>query len=195
MKKNLTITAKNSSHERIGGWLLFFLFGLFIFGVINFFKGISDIEFLLHTPELTREWRYVLICLDTLYFGGLIAFPLYVIYAFAELKENAVSLAKMFIVLIFSNNLITLIFSVINNEATLDTTSYRSSFHMFINSIIYSIIWFLYLSISKRVNNRLPKESRVTKKFDVLILVSIIVLQILTYYIPEQLLKQSGILQ
>lgn len=86
----------------VGGWLSLFLFGLFVSIIINFITGISNISSMLETTRLTNIWLYSLVFLDVLYFGGIIAFIIYTIFAFSKLKENAVSLGKMYLIIFFS---------------------------------------------------------------------------------------------
>lgn len=165
----------------IGGWLSFFLFGLFVSIIINLIAGISDISGILETAGLTKTWIYSLAFLDVLYFGGLIAFTIYTIRAFSKLKENAVSLGKMYLIMIFSTNLISVIFSLFTGEPIATETSYLDSSQMVVRSLVFSVIWFLYLTFSKRVNNTFPKENRKTKTFDKMFFFAIIAIPIVIY--------------
>lgn len=165
----------------IEGWLSFFLFSLFVSIIINFIAGISDISGIFETAGLTNSWLYSLVFLDILYFGGLIAFTIYTILAFSKLKENAVSLGKMYLILIFSTNLISVIFSALTGEPIATETSYLDSSQIVVRSLVYSVIWFLYLSLSKRVSNTFPKESRKTNTFDKLFFFAIIAIPIVIY--------------
>lgn len=183
----------------IGGWLSFFLFGLFVSIIINLIAGISDISGILETVGLSKAWIYSLAFLDVLYFGGLIAFTIYTIQAFSKLKENAVSLGKMYLILIFSTNLISVIFSAFAGEPIATETSYLDSSQMVVRSLVYSVIWFLYLTLSKRVSNIFPKENRKTKIFDKLFFFAIIAIPIVIYSlgfiessIPEDSTRQQS---
>ncbi|MDD2516045.1 MAG: DUF2569 family protein [Candidatus Gracilibacteria bacterium] len=165
----------------IRGRLSFFLFGLFVSTIINLIVGISAISGMIETTGLPKSWIYSLAFLDVLYFGGLIAFTIYTILAFLKLKENAVSLGKMYLILIFFSNLISVIFSAFTGEPIATETSYLDSSQIVVRSLVYSVIWFLYLIISKRVNNTFPKENRKTKTFDKLFFSAIIAIPIVIY--------------
>jgi len=144
----------------IGGWLSFFLFGLFVSIIASIIVGISDISGILETAGLAKAWVYGFTLLDALYFGGLSAFAIYTFKAFLKLKENAVSLGKMYLILIFSTNLVSVIFSAFTGEPIVAETSYLDSSQMVVRSLVFGVIWFLYLTFSKRVNNTFPKENK-----------------------------------
>lgn len=151
----------------ISGWFSLFLFSLVVWVVLNFIAGIGDVSSILKTTELAKTWLYGLVFLDILYYGGLIGFTAYTIFSFLKLKSNAVSLGKMCLILIFSDTLISILFSVFTGESiSMVETSYLGGSQIIFRNLVYSVIWFLYLSLSKRVNNTFPKETRKTTRLD-----------------------------
>lgn len=82
----------------------------------------------------------------------LLALAIYTIYAFLQRKPNAVYLAKVYIAAVFISNVITL-FSGEFEESGM------GSMPRLIRSLIWSIVWFLYLTTSKQVNNIIPKHT------------------------------------
>jgi hypothetical protein len=156
----------NAETKGIGGLLSFFLFSIFVSILINIYAGISDISSISGMADLANSWRFGLIIIDVLYFGGLIVFSIYTILAFSKFKSNAVSLGKMFLSLIFISNLLSVIYSLLTGVAIASETSLIDSGQMVSRSLLFSIIWFAYLSLSKRVENTYPKSQRVSKPID-----------------------------
>ena len=124
---------------------------------------------------------YGLTFLDILYFGGIIGFAIYLIYSLVKLKPNAVSLGKMYLILIFLSNLIGVIFSGITGEPLASENSFLDSSQMIFRSLIFSVIWFLYLKYSKRVNNTYPQEKRKTYAIDKVFFFSILAIPLVIY--------------
>lgn len=155
----------------IGGWLWVFLFTLVASAILNFIVGIADISTVLKSQETTQIYNYGLAFLDFLYFSGLIGFALYAYYSFVKLKSNAVSLGKMFLILIFLSNILVLVFSKVTGEPLAS------------RSLFYSVIWFLYLTYSKRVENTFPVQNRETYPMDKLYFFTVLAFPFVFYFL------------
>ena len=177
------MTTKESKEEirGIGGWLSFFIFSLIASSVLNFILGAIDISSIFEDKTVSLTYLYSLAFLDFLYFGGLIGFAIYTIYSLVKLKPNAISLAKMFLILIFLTNLIGVVFSGVSGEPLAGETSYFDSTSIIFRSLIFSVIWFLYLTYSKRVNNTYPKEKRKSYVIDKVFFFSILAIPFVIY--------------
>lgn len=168
----------------LGGWLALFIFTLFVSIVLNIIVGFGDVVTIFNLQILIKGWAYVLAFLDVLYFGGLIAFIIYAIYSFLKLKPNAVFLGKLFLILIFTVNLISTSY-VLSSGISVYDGSLRSFIEsqLLFRSVIYSIIWFLYLSLSKRVETVFPKKNRRQKTFDKVFFGAILAIPIAIYIV------------
>lgn len=83
----------------------------------------------------------------------LLALAIYSIYAFLKKKPNAVYLAKVYIIAVFVSNIIALLSGEFEETGI-------GSMPRLIRSLIWSIIWFLYLTLSEQVKNIIPKSYR-----------------------------------
>ena len=83
----------------------------------------------------------------------LFALACYTIYSFCKRKPDAVFLAKMYVIVTFASNILALI----NGEY--DETG-LGSLPRIIRSLVWGIIWFLYLSYSEQVKDIIPKSYR-----------------------------------
>ncbi len=165
----------------VEGWLSFFIFTLIVSCVINFIMGIIDVSSIFEDKTLPLTYLYGLAFLDFLYIGGLIGFAIYTIYSFVKLKPNAVFLGKMYLILIFLTNFIGVIFSGVTGEPLANETSFLDSSSMIFRSLIFSVIWFLYLTYSKRVNNTYPKEKRKSYVIDKVFFFCILAIPLVIY--------------
>jgi len=76
------------------------------------------------------------------------------------LKPNGISLAKMYLILIFLTNLIVIIFVASIGIPLVGKNSYFGGIDLLIESLLFVVIWFLYLTFSKRVKSTYPAEKR-----------------------------------
>ena len=140
----------------IKGWLSFFIFVLVVSQILNLIGGFNDLSSAISTSLIS------IVILDVLYWIAFIGLGIYTIYSLAKIKKNAVSLAKMYTSLVFLTNLMGVIFSFITNSPLASETSYLNGSTIIIQSLIFGVVWFLYLTYSKRVRNTYPiKERRV----------------------------------
>ncbi|MDD3284079.1 MAG: thioredoxin domain-containing protein [Patescibacteria group bacterium] len=178
-EQNIEEKTKNNKLKGMGGWLSFFILSLIISNVLTIIEGAKDISLILSFPYLVSWMPYFLILLDVLIFGSVIAFGAYAIYSFIKLKPNAVHLGKMYLIIVFLNNVMPFIFSG-------ETISYDEG-SVVSRALGYCITWFLYLSLSERIKNTFPKEKRKIKKIDKILFFIVIIIalifNILTSYI------------
>lgn len=169
-------------HNKIKGWLSFFLicgigFGAIItlvFTIIHF--SIEDYitnEFGLITNVLGILSAVIDILLIPMFAG-------YTIYSFYNFKPNAVFLGKVYLVLIFVSNMILLFAGEFENQGI-------GSLSQVIRSLIWGIVWFIYLCVSKQVNLLFPKQSRKIFNRDLFIIGTIAI--ILMMYIMSVFLN------
>lgn len=78
----------------------------------------------------------------------------YVIYAIIKRKSNAVFFAKAYVVMVFVTNLILLLTNMT------DESNYMTSMRRTVSSLIWGVIWFLYLTFSEQIKTRFPKNMR-----------------------------------
>ena len=167
--------------QGVEGWLSFLIFSLVVSCVLNFIFGIADISSIFENQELSYIYLYGLTFLDILLFGGIIGFAIYVIYSLVKLKPNAVSLGKMYFILTFLSNLIGVIFSSVTGEPLASENSFFGSSQIIFRSLVFSLIWFLYLTYSTRVNNTYPKEKRKSYMIDKILFFSILAIPLVIF--------------
>ena len=143
--------------------------------ILNFIIGIEDISSVVSDTEVLASTKLWLVPLDALLFIGLIGFTIYTIFSLIKLRPNAVSLAKMYLILTFLTNLMGMIFSGVTGELQLlDVMAMFELLAELLAMVIAGVIWFLYLTYSKRVNNTYPKEKRESYAIDKVFFFSIL---------------------
>ena len=133
-------------NEHIHGWLGFLLFSMGLGGV---FSAIYPI----FTYNVEEYGSHFLALTDVFLGVMLLALAIYSIYAFLKKKPNAVYLAKVYIIAVFVSNIIALLSGEFEETGI-------GSMPRLIRSLIWSIIWFLYLTLSEQVKNIIPKSYR-----------------------------------
>ena len=139
---------KKIKKKGIGGWLLFFIITVFISLIAFLISDFLDINMLIRRFRFDSMKKIVELSVHIIYSGLFIYFTAYTIYSLIKKHLNAVSLAKMYLVII---TLITLFEPFYNKKPS---------------GIYYCIIFLLYFSYSDRVNNTFPKSKRIIKKND-----------------------------
>lgn len=130
----------------IHGWLSFFLFSIGLGGLVSALYPIFTYN--------VEEYGSHFLALSDVFLGiMLLALAIYSIYAFLKKKPNAVYLAKVYIIAVFVSNIIALLSSEFEETGI-------GSMPRLIRSLIWSIIWFLYLTLSEQVKNIIPKSYR-----------------------------------
>lgn len=153
----------NNEDSPIRGWLVFFCFamglGAILAGMYNIFSG----DFY---QDYGGSFWLKAVDVSIGVIGLIIA--AYTIYAIIKRKNNAVFFAKAYVVMVFVTNLIVLLFNFTEEG------SYMTSMRRTISSLIWGVIWFLYLIFSEQVNTRFPKEKRVAGAKEWLIVLSML---------------------
>ncbi len=155
-------------NTNIHGWLSFFFFAIAVGGIISAVYPIATFNAADYAGNM---W---LGAIDILLGIGMLAIAIYTIYAFTQRKPNAVFYGRLYVVLVFVTNIISLIG---NPDAGLGGV--KQTF----KGIIWGIIWFLYLLYSEQVQEVIPKSFRKVSKFDWSVLAAIIVIPFLCFAI------------
>ena len=155
-------------NTNIHGWLSFFFFAIAVGGIISAVYPIATFNAADYAGNM---W---LGAIDILLGIGMLAIAIYTIYAFTQRKPNAVFYGRLYVVLVFVTNIISLIG---NPDAGLGGV--KQTF----KGIIWGIIWFLYLLYSEQVQEVIPKSFRKVSKFEWGVLASIIIVPFLCYAI------------
>ena len=160
------IVQQEESKVEIHGWLAFFLFAVGLGSLISIVMSIVA------CGECTTKIDSIFAFIDVILGAMTLALACYTIYAFCTRKTNAVFLGKMYIIIIFVSNLISL-WGGEFNETGLGSLSQVSK------SLVWSVIWFLYLTFSDQVEEIIPKATRKISKFDYGVMTAFIVMPIL----------------
>ena len=155
-------------NTNIHGWLSFFFFAIAVGGLISAVYPIATFN---ADDYAGNMW---LGAIDIVLGVGMLAIAIYTIYAFIQRKANAVFYGRLYVVLVFVTNIISLIG---NSDAGLGGV--KQTF----KGIIWGIIWFLYLLYSEQVQEVIPKSFRKVSKFDWGVLAAIIVVPFLCFAI------------
>ena len=148
----------------IHGWLSFFLFSIVVGGIIS---GLYPI---LMFSRLMAEYGNIYLSLVDLSSGIMLGgLALYTLFAFTKRKPDSVFLGKTYVVTAFLSNLIVLF------AGDLETTGFGSLPHV-VRSLIWGVIWFLYLSLSEQVNTIIPKSFRKTTSLNYYIIAALILI-------------------
>lgn len=155
-------------NTNIHGWLSFFFFAIAVGGFICAVYPITTFNAADYGDNM---W---IGSIDIIMGIGLFAIAIYTIYAFTQRKPNAVFYGRLYVVLVFVTNIISLIG---NPDAGLGGV--KQTF----KGIVWGIIWFLYLLYSEQVQEVIPKSFRKVSKFDWGVLASIIIVPFLCFAI------------
>jgi len=131
----------------LGGWLAFFIFSLAMTALLTLGYGIFGIYTSLQDPYVTGGTLAYLVGLDVVNTIVMVGFIVYTIIALLTIKPNAIALAKMTLVMLFVSNALFIGFDAMAGVESMD--GYQNS----IQSLLYCVIWFVFLFTSKRVKN------------------------------------------
>ena len=101
----------------------------------------------------------------------LLGVAIYADIAFCKRLPNAVFIAKIYVLLIFITNVLSLIGGDFENTG-LNTASQA------LKGVIWGVVWFLYLCFSDQVKTIIPKEYRKVTSKDYILLASIVIIPI-----------------
>lgn len=150
----------------IHGWLSFFLFIIGAGGLFSAIYPIATFNVAEYDGSYALAICDVILGLMILFIAG------YTIYSFNQRQPNAVFVAKIYVVVIFTVNLLNLF------VGEFESTTGFGSMPQVIRSVIWGIIWFLYLTFSKQVGEIIPKDFRKRKTLDYYIIGALIILPI-----------------
>ncbi len=153
-----SVMEDREASSSINGFLWFYLYVFTLFGAVttlvsNFatFKFSDYGDALTASIDITLWILYAALCI-------------YVIVAFNKRLPNAVGLAKTQLIMLVAINIPVLLFS----DGT--ETEYNSSVRL-AASVVWAVIFFIYLCCSRQVRDLIPKEKRHFFKWDKIIFV------------------------
>lgn len=149
----------------IHGWLVFFLFAMTLGGIISAIFPIVTLDI----AEYAGSWS--LAFSDIILGLMLLGLAIYADIAFCKRLPNAVFIAKIYVLLIFITNVLSLIGGDFENTG-LNTASQA------LKGVIWGVVWFLYLCFSDQVKTIIPKEYRKVTSKDYILLASIVIIPI-----------------
>lgn len=164
-------TEENKVEQKIsgvGGWLGLFLFSIF-FQLLYLFQEYTEVS------ELGNFWNFPL---SYIYILLSAIFVIYTAGSLIKKKNNAVSLATMYLIFILFASFWGGIIVIADDTSTNSTLLLQSFFGAF----VYFAIWQAYLVKSKRLANTYPYDNRKIKKIDVIFLVILLILPVLIRY-------------
>ena len=153
--------------EKIHGWLSFFMLVIGLGSVIAIFYNLYSTSFSDFDTEQGYAMQMFGFISEIILEFGIFAIAIYTVTSFYRYKPNAVALAKIYVISVFVTNLI----GLLSGELESNGTS-LGSVGGAVRSLIWGIIWFIYLSQSEQVKRLFPKKNRKLYKRDKIILVS-----------------------
>lgn len=146
----------------VGGWLLFFIITIFI-SILMSSISVYGLN-LEQTGYSSYDSYIVFISIITVI---LMLFGIYVIYSLFKRKNSAISLAKKYLIFRVILPVITFatfgLFAASSIPSDMASEEYQGIILSGVGGIIYVIIWYLYLSKSKRVNATYNSEITLKK--------------------------------
>lgn len=161
LRENGTYVPSSESKD-IKGWLAFFLFQIACGGIISFVSIFFNISLESYEgfPEL---YAYIGMACDMLCALGLLGAAAYTLYAFIKRKPNAVSLGKIVVTVIMLTNIAILLMGELDDSGL-------GSAQRIVQTLVWNVIWLIYLSKSEQVERLFPREQRKVYKRDFLLL-------------------------
>ena len=153
--KNERIEKEYQETLTVSGWLAFFLwFGIGVGALMSCVMIIGMIP--------TSGYSFFGGLLEVLSILCLVAIAVLTIKAFYQKKPNAVALAKTYIAMIALDGVCSILYYIIFEEPLYLAFA--------LQPLLWSSIWFLYLTLSTQVENMIPKTKRVWEKTEKIIL-------------------------
>ena len=153
-------------NTEIRGWLSFFLFIVIAGGLISFIYPIITYN----SQEYSGS--FFLSIADPIQGFMLFGLACYTLYSFTNRETNAVFLAKTYLVVIFLVNLFLVIIGGYEQNGL-------GSLPQLVRSLIWAVIWFVFLHQSTVVQEVIPVEYRKAKSIDYYIIAAIIIIPLL----------------
>ena len=169
--------------DKISGLMAFYVYWAIPIGILmtilSFFIIPRDMGYYAGSVSLILH--------EVAIYGFYFYFAIYTIYAFVKKKPDAVFIAKYQLIIAFIFNLLTLI-SGDAPETMIDNVP------RVIGSLVWGLIFFLYLTYSEDVKERIPiSERKLSKRNKLLFILSIVVpiFFFITFFV-ELILQESG---
>ena len=175
--------AEAEKPAEISGLFAFFLYFSIPVGIIA-----TVISFVTTLKTADYSGSVCLKAFDVVYLLFYVYFAVYTLYAFIKRKPDAVFFGKYLLIVLFASNLLVLI------AGGADDNSVMNSVGRVVGSLIWSVIFFVFLSTSQDVEDRIPKKTRKVKGLNKVLFILSIVLPILLYIggIAELIGKNGG---
>lgn len=141
------------SNTEIHGWLSFFFFAIIVGGLISAIYPIATFN------AADYAGNFCLGAVDIVTGLLILAVAGFTVYSFVNRKPNAVFWGKTYVALVFLTNLFVLISGSTEENGLQSVTQV-------VRSVIWGIIWFLYLTFSNQVQDVLPKSFRKVSSTD-----------------------------
>lgn len=147
-----------SESKNIKGWLLFFLFQLACGGAISFITIISGLN-LEDYVVYSEPYAYLGVSVDAFSALGLLGMAAYTIFAFKKRKPNAVYLGRIAVVVVMLMNITILLLGDLEADG-------MGSARQIIQTLVWNVVWLIYLSKSEQVERLFPRAERIFYKRD-----------------------------
>lgn len=142
--------------EPIKGWLMFFLI---------VYVGIGSAASLaLNIIDYSNDGNFWTSTIDLAFATIYLTTGIFTIIAFVKRQSDAIYLAKLYIIMCFCSNLTALI---AQDEATT-----QHELKSMARSLIWSLIWFVYMYRSQQIKNLFPPENRKAKARSIILTVA-----------------------
>lgn len=159
--------SKKDEAPEIKGFFAFFVYWSIpislILTVINFFSSLNSADY---------AGSFLLKAADIIFILFYVYFCIYTIYAFVKRKPDAVFFAKYLLIILFLTNLFVLLTGTVG-DGPLDSVPRT------IASLVWSVIFYVFLCFDENVKDRIPKETRKLKGLNKVLFILSIVLPIL----------------
>ena len=158
------------ANTEIHGWLSFFFFAIIVGGLFSAIYPIATFK------SEDYAGNFCLGSVDIITGIILLAVSCYTVFAFVTRKPNAVFWGKVYVVLVFLTNLFVLI------GGGTEETGLQSATQVG-RSVIWGVIWFLYLTFSEQVKEIIPKSFRKISGVNWGVLAGIVILPIILFVV------------
>lgn len=175
--------AEAEKPAEISGLFAFFLYFSIPVGIIA-----TVISFFVNFNSANYAGSVCLQAFDIIYLLFYLYFAIYTLYAFIKRKPDAVFFGKYLLIVLFLSNLLVLL------VGGADENSFLNSIGRLVGSLIWSVIFYVFLSTSEDVKDRIPKKTRKVKGLNKVLFILSIVLPVLLYIggIAEIIGKNGG---
>ncbi|MDD3040701.1 hypothetical protein [Bacteroides sp.] len=155
---------------------LFFLFVVGFGALLTIILSIANFSVDSYDAEMGSFFAYFFATIDIVYDLGIVWLAFYTIKAFFHKRPNAVFLGKSYLVVVSLSNIL-LLFSG-------DYTDYGwESLPQILKTLIFGVIWFLYLCLSRQVAELFPKEARKVLKKDKYLVGSLVLIPVFLLFV------------